>query len=389
MSKVSNNYPLSEIVTVSVLKKKFKQYLSDAQRNGFKSSVFPKYLIVSLVMVLEEILSDCLEYVKKHETTGLYVVDYSMVQMVLNKNNKYDFSLKYLKKYNSTFKYQDSVFFSYRKVVDNLESKYGDKLMIEPDAKNFIAHVISSLQYDLIEMSLMMVGYANRKTMSAESLLCSYGILFKEMHSKIKLKLDSLITTKADPDADEDEETDGAEETEETPDSEEKGKKKSEHADKVDLTDEANKENETDEADEVDEASEDEPADVGKSGKSSKTEKTSKAVDKADKVDKTGKAGKTGKTGKTEEKDEVEVEDEDNEDTQEVEVAKPKNKAKATTGSSSNSGSGSVNVQTQKVSKKNVEIVDEDDMEKDLEKELDGKNNDVQPTKKTNKVVKK
>ena len=187
MSKVSNNYQLSEIVSISVLKKKFKQYLSDAQHEGFKSSVLPKYLVVSLVMVLEEILSDCLEYVKKHETNGLYVVDYSMIQMVLNKNNKYDFSLKYLKKYNSTFKYQDSVFFNYRKVVDNLESKYGDKLMIEPDARNFIAHILSSLQYDLVEMALTMVAYSNRKTLSSESLLCSYQILFKEMYSKIKL----------------------------------------------------------------------------------------------------------------------------------------------------------------------------------------------------------
>jgi hypothetical protein len=198
MSKVTNNYQLQDIVTYSILKKKFKEYVSDAGHTGFKSNIYPKYLVVSLVMVLEEILSDCLEHVRKHETTGLYLIDLSMVQMVFNKYNKYDFSLKYFKKYNATFRYQDSVLFTYRKVVDNLESKYGDKLMIDPEAKNFIAHILSSLQYDLIEMSLTMVVYANRKTLSMDSLLFSYEILFKEMYPKIKLKLDSLKTSKND-----------------------------------------------------------------------------------------------------------------------------------------------------------------------------------------------
>ena len=233
MSKVSINYNITDIVPISALKKKFKQYLSDVQTVPptdkdfikYKSGEFPKHLVISLVMVLEEILSDCLEYIKKHETTGLYVVDYSMVQMVLNKNNKYDFSLKYLKKYNSTFKYQDSVFFTYRKLVDKLESEYGDKLMIESDARNFIAYILSSLQYELIEMALMILLYSDRKTLGSKSLLCSYKNLFKEMYPKIKLKLDSLVSTKAEDKAenekgeiveDETEEAEEAEEAEET-----------------------------------------------------------------------------------------------------------------------------------------------------------------------------
>lgn len=315
MSKVSNNYQLSEIVTVSVLKKKFKQYLSDAQHEGFKSSVFPKYLVISLVMVLEEILSDCLEYVKKHETTGLYVVDYSMVQMVLNKNNKYDFSLKYFKKYNTAFKYQDSVFFTYRKVVDNLESKYGDKLMIESDAKNFIAHIISSLQYDLIEMALTMVVYSNRKTLSSESLLCSYGILFKEMHSKIKLKLDSLMTTKAGEEAEE---------------AEEEGEAEGE-AEGVDA--EGTEETETE--------AEPETVEV--------------------------------KTAKGEAEAEAEAEVEGEKTKPKVEKVKDVQKVK----------------EFQKVSKKNVEIVEEDDLEKELENELPAENKDTQMKAKPRRVVKK
>ena len=213
MSKISSKYQLNEIVALSVLKRKFKQYMTDAGLEGFKSSVFPKYLVVSLVMVLEELLTECLEHIKKHETTGLYVIDQSMVLMVLNKSSKYDVFIKYLKKYNSTIKYQESVMFNYRKVMDDLESKYGDKLMIDSEAKNFISYLLVSLQYELIKLSLAMVVYSNRKTMSAESLLTSLKFLFEEMYSKIKLKLDSMVQTK-DVEAEEGEEAEEDEEGE-------------------------------------------------------------------------------------------------------------------------------------------------------------------------------
>lgn len=208
MSKVSNKYQLGEIVALSVLKRKFKQYMSDEGYDGFKSSVFPKYLVVSLVMVLEELLSDCLEFVKKHDTTGLYVIDYSMLTILLNRNTKYDVFLTYLKKYNSSVKYQESVMFNYRKVVDDLESKYGDKLMIEAEAKNYISYLLVSLQYELIKLSLTIVQYANRKTLSFESLLCSFNFLFQEMYPKIKLKLDSMKQTKESEDGDDGEDGD-------------------------------------------------------------------------------------------------------------------------------------------------------------------------------------
>jgi hypothetical protein len=218
MNKVANKYQLNEIVSISVLKKKFKQYLIDAGREGFKSSVFPKYLVISLVLVLEEILSDCLEYVKKHEINGLYVLNSQNLLMVLNTNNKYDFVLKYLKKYNSTIKYQDSVLFNYRKVVDNLEFKYGDKLQIDSEARNFVSYILLSLQYELIKLSLTMVVFSKRKTLSADSLLCSISYLFEEMYSKIKLKLDSMVTIKA-----EEEDTEDAEDVEEGEEDVEKG----------------------------------------------------------------------------------------------------------------------------------------------------------------------
>jgi hypothetical protein len=217
MSKVENKCALSDIVVTSILKRKFKQYLTDAGYQDYRSTVFPKYLVVSLVMVLEELLSDCIEYVKKHETNGLYVIDQSMCLMILNKNNKYDVMLKYVKKYNSTVKYQDSVFFNYKKVVDSLESKYGDKLMIDQEARNFISYLLLSLQYELTELSLIMIVYSNRKSLSSDSLLCSYSFLFKELYSKIKLKLDSMVVAKGtDVDADGEAEDDTEGENDET-----------------------------------------------------------------------------------------------------------------------------------------------------------------------------
>jgi hypothetical protein len=221
MSKISSKYQLNEIVALSVLKRKFKQYMKDAGLEGFKSSVFPKYLVVSLVMVLEELLTECLEHIKKHETNGLYVIDQSMVLMVLNKSSKYDVFIKYIKKYNSTIKYQESVMFNYRKVIDDLESKYGDKLMVDSEAKNFISYLLVSLQYELIKLSLAMVVYSNRKTMSAESLLTSLKFLFEEMYSKIKLKLDSMVQTKDTEDGEEVEEGEEGEEEAELEDGKE------------------------------------------------------------------------------------------------------------------------------------------------------------------------
>ena len=224
MNQVSNKQELCKYVSMSVLKRKFKQYMIDEGYEGFKSSVFPKYLIVSLVMVLEELLTDCLEFVKKDDVTGLYTINQSMLLTVLNKNTKYDAFLKYIKKFDSTIKYQDAVLFNYRLVVDNLETKFGDKLMIDSDVKNFVSYLLIGLQYELIKLSLMMVQYSNRLTLTDKSLLCSLNFLFKEMYPKIKLKLDSMKDTKETDEVDDEEQ--GEEQVEEQV--EEKGEEQDE-----------------------------------------------------------------------------------------------------------------------------------------------------------------
>ncbi|AYV80257.1 MAG: hypothetical protein Gaeavirus22_5 [Gaeavirus sp.] len=193
MEKVTNKHMLSEIVTMTQLKRKFKQYLTDANHPDFKSGVFPRNLVITLVMTLEEVLSDSLEFVKKHETNGLYVIDTTMINLVMLKTDKYDFATKYLRKYNKTIKYQDSLFFNYKKVTDGLEFKHGSKLMIDTECKNFLSYILLSLQYDIVDLSLLMIEQAGRKTLSKEVLARTIGYFFhNDISSKIKLRLDSL-----------------------------------------------------------------------------------------------------------------------------------------------------------------------------------------------------
>jgi hypothetical protein len=214
MSNTTNKCKHSNFFVSTVLKRKFKQYLANSKYSTFIiSSTFPKFLVHSLKMVLEEIMDDCIKYVKKNETSGLSAVDNNIILMVLNENNKYDFILKYSKKYNATIKYNDSILFNYELVVDNFESERGNKLMIDPEARNYVSYLLLSLQYDLIKLSLIMIVFANKKTLSKDSFLASFDFLLNEMHlnemhSKITLKLDSMSLAKSKTDADDEDEED-------------------------------------------------------------------------------------------------------------------------------------------------------------------------------------
>ena len=111
-----------------------RHYLSEQGNSDFKPSIFAQGLIISLVMVLEELVSDCLKNVNK-DKTGLYTINQLILSNLLNTSDKYDFVSKYMKKYSSMLKYHDSVFFNINKVITNLEDKHGSKLMIESDKR--------------------------------------------------------------------------------------------------------------------------------------------------------------------------------------------------------------------------------------------------------------
>ena len=200
----SNNFKLTEYCSIAQLKRKFKSYLEDINYKEFKLNNFPQCLVVSLMIVVEECVTDCLKYLVKNELTGLYVLDDKVLRLMLSETNKYDFLLKYKSKYSSSIRYNDSLFFNLSKYLINLETKYGEKLMVDVEAKNKLCYYMISLQYEITNLSLMIVKYSNRKTLNKTVLLnCCLFLLDNDLKSKIKLKLDSIG---CDKDTEEDEE---------------------------------------------------------------------------------------------------------------------------------------------------------------------------------------
>lgn len=212
--EINNKLKINEYVSLAQLKRKLKAYLVEQGNSDFKPSIFAQGLVVSLVMVLEELVADCLKSVSK-EKSGLYTINQLILSNLFGTSDKYDFISKYMKKYSSTLRYHESVFFNISKVITGLEDKHGSKLMIDSDAKNIICYIILSLQYDIVELSVNMVKYAGRKTLNTNVLdiVCSY-ILSNDISNKIKLKLDSInISTNVDGE-DDSEEVDGEVEVE-------------------------------------------------------------------------------------------------------------------------------------------------------------------------------
>lgn len=204
--EINNNLKINEYVSITQLKKKLKYYFAEQGNSDFKPSIFAKGLIVSLVMILEELINDCLKSVYK-EKSGLYTINKLVLSNLLENNDKYEFSTRYLKKYYSIIRYHESIFFNFNKVITNIEDKHGSKLMVDAESKNIIAYIILSLQYDIIKLSINMVKYAGRKTLNINVLdiVCNY-ILSNEISNKIKLKLDSINIISNNDDNDEDSE---------------------------------------------------------------------------------------------------------------------------------------------------------------------------------------
>jgi hypothetical protein len=199
---------MSEYVSNTQLKKKLKTYLNENNCDNFKISSYGKYLIITLIMFIEEFLSDALKYTTKNETDGLYKVTTLILNATLNESNKYNIMIKYNKNYDSKIKYSDSVFFNIKKVLDHLESKYGMKLMIDIESKNLLSYMLLSFQYDLLNLSTRFVKHSKKRTLNLSSLISSIEFLLsEEIVSKILLKLDSI-------DDDKNTEAEGAEEAE-------------------------------------------------------------------------------------------------------------------------------------------------------------------------------
>jgi hypothetical protein len=205
MDKVCNNLKLTDFCSITQMKRKFKSYLEEINYKEFKLNNFPHCLVVTLVILVEEFVSDSLKYLCKNEVNGLYTINQQVLKLMLNETNKYDFLMKYTRKYSSSIRYNDSLFFNLPKVLSNLETKFGEKLMLDNEAKNMICYYLLSLQYDFTNLALSIVKYSNRKTLNKTVLLnCCLFILDTSINSKIKLKLDSLDNDKDDENENED-----------------------------------------------------------------------------------------------------------------------------------------------------------------------------------------
>jgi hypothetical protein len=223
---------INEYVSFAQLKRKFKAHFVEQGYSEFKPSVFSQGLVLSLILILEDMISESIKNVNKDTINGLYVINSLVFRNMILESDKYDFSLRYLKKYNSNIKYHESLFFNIKKVLDNLETKHGSKLMIDTETKNIISYILLSLQYEIINMALKIVKYSNKKTLNNNVLeiIIEY-CLNEEMSKKIKLKLDSLIIQNND---EEDEKEDEKEDVkEDVKDEDEEVSNESEEKDEV------------------------------------------------------------------------------------------------------------------------------------------------------------
>ena len=169
MDTSNNKLKINEYVSINQLKKKIKIYFREQGYSEFKPSIFSQGLIITLIMIIEELITDCIKYISK-DRTGLYIINILVLKNVINESDKFNFSFKFMRNYNNITRYHESIFFNIKKVMDNLETRHGSKLMIDKDTRNLISYLILNLQYDIVDLSLKFVKYANRKTLNNQVL---------------------------------------------------------------------------------------------------------------------------------------------------------------------------------------------------------------------------
>ena len=82
----SNNFKLTEYCSIAQLKRKFKSYLEDINYKEFKLNNFPQYLVVSLMIVVEECVTDCLKFLVKNEEKFSICVPYNMFDYMMTED---------------------------------------------------------------------------------------------------------------------------------------------------------------------------------------------------------------------------------------------------------------------------------------------------------------
>ena len=206
MDKLTNNVKITDYAPLSQMKKKIKQFLTDKGCEDIRLDNFSQNLAVSMVHILDELATDSLKYVTKHQLNGLYVVNKLMIDSTIAEFDKYHFCYKYIKKFNPIVRYEDSLLFNLSKVLAGFELINGNKLTFDAESRNFISFIMLSFQYDILELSVTILSYGSKKTMTKSLIVsCLKYILNNEISNRIDLKLDSLQIIIADKKEDDDE----------------------------------------------------------------------------------------------------------------------------------------------------------------------------------------
>jgi hypothetical protein len=186
------------------IKRKFKEYLTSNSYENFILHLFPLNLCKILAMLLDNIVNDSLTFIEKDNLNGIYLIKIEYVKFVLQ-NSKYNFVDKYVKLYEKSIQYKDNLFFSIDKVYVDIDKKYGDRIMLNNDVKNFLNYILVSVQYDITKLSCLCLNLSGKKTLSKELLIdiFKYIINESEIVNKILLKLDSYPDTKEKDDEEE------------------------------------------------------------------------------------------------------------------------------------------------------------------------------------------
>jgi hypothetical protein len=179
-----------EYGTLTTLKKKFKTYI---ENDTIICGKYPQHLVECLVIIMDTVILKCIDYIDKN-TAGLYVVKEQFLRNILN---EYDFFGKYNEKFDRIINYSENLFFNSELFYNSVEEKYGNKMMIEKQAKNFLNFMIASLQYDVVLLSCKILNYINKKTLNAELLLLSFDYIMGGNYflPQFKLKFDCCKNT--------------------------------------------------------------------------------------------------------------------------------------------------------------------------------------------------
>jgi hypothetical protein len=313
------DFKVSDYAVMSQLKKKIKEYLVEKGCQNFKISSFGKGIVLSLIYLLDEIYNDSINLVEKN-LAGLYVINPLVFKSCID-NEKYNFLRKYERKYSSTVRYKDSLFFNFNDTLAYLETVHGEKIMVEDKTKNLLAYYLLSFQYDLVDLCISATKFAGKRTLGLKSLIMGleYVLTQGDLFSKINLKLDCINTEN--------------QEKEENEENENKGDSVDEDRDDGDDGDESDNDSEASEKEEVIKE-----ADVKDDDKSEVVvEVEVKEESKKNKQDKQDKQNKKDKNDKKKDKDEQVESVSKNKVKEEKEESKDKKKKITTESSGSKS----------------------------------------------------